>query len=163
MRVPLIFVCLLLLGAMLSVSCHDQSEKNAVAGERVGLQGFLTQMPIQVNNCKPTVDPIVTDAEDPVVLFFVDQHYSISFKPKTDPHTNLPIIPTNFYNPSNTGKAFFWDPHGTPTDCNDTVTIGSVTITGGCSIGYTIKGANCQNDPVVQIIPDGHFIVNVNK
>jgi hypothetical protein len=162
MKDPLEFGVFLLFATLLA-SCQNQTERHTFVEERVAVQGFLTQMPIQVTKCQPSLDPIITQVEDPVVLFFVDdqEQYKISFKPKTDKTTNKPITPTDFYN-SPTGKTFFWDPYNIPVDCNDTVTTsGKVTITGGCSIGYTITGKDCENDPVVQIIPDGAFTVSV--
>jgi len=162
MKVPIIFVCLVALGVIVSLSNCYKAEKPPASArsveDRWDKVGVVTQMPVQISNCQvPAI--IVAHAQDPVVWSFVDETYSITLHPRTDPTGPKTITPANFY-ASQSGKMFFWDPSGTPYDCKDSVTSGITTIAAGCSIKYDVTGGgSCKLDPIVQIIPDGGLMI----
>ncbi len=160
MRITTSVSCLIVFGAMLIVASCEQPQKPIIASDserRIGPLGIVTQIPIKINGCQ-TDAVVIAHAADPIVWVFIDKTYTISFNSRVDPVTKKPITPSNFYGTKN---AFFWDPSGTPSDCNESVTTGHTTISGGCSIKYNITdGGACNNDPTVQIIPDGDVVIS---
>jgi|HubBroStandDraft_6_1064221.scaffolds.fasta_scaffold991036_1 hypothetical protein len=120
-------------------------------------------VPTSIKHCVPGTDPIITEPGYPVVWYFTDKPYTIAFQQKIDPVTHIDITPSAGAVASLPG-AIVWNTANTPTDCNETTTVGGVTAS-GCNFPYTItpkNGVACS-DPGVHVIPTGSGMLPSNQ
>jgi hypothetical protein len=150
MKLSRTWSCLLLLGAVLSLSGCDQILK--IFGIGGGGVHTTTTVPVSINRCAVTAgnDPIIEHPGTPVTWNFSDQTYVITIDTKIDQNINPPttIAPSV----TNTSSGAKWDNANTPTDCSTDTTTNKKK---GCYFKYNISaGGKVCNDPGIQIIPN---------